>query len=312
MADCQDLINETQRLLMPLNRDVVLSLSSNYTAGGTTISFTDTSVNANNTKMILPGVVISVDLELMLVTSAPSGGSFGVQPGYLGSTQANHSSGVLIYVNRRFTDFECFQQINHVLDDLGSMGLYNLAELEVTFNPVIQAYDLTDVNTSTAISNYIDGIAVRYKTPLPDRKYGTIPSNKWEVLPFASTTVESYFPSGYSLILNDVAWPGLPILFLFKQGFSHFTGYTDSATTIAHLGSTMFDIPPMGAMLRMVQPREVERNQFVAQPDSRFAPEVPPGAVAASTNAVAASYMQRIANEKERLKRAERHFRSRR
>lgn len=311
MATLQSIINETQRLLAPVQRSIAVNLSANYTAGGTTLSFTDGSAGSVNTGSILPGTILSIDLELFYVSGVVAGGSIPVIGGFAGSTAANHASSSLIYINRRFTDFECMQQINNVLDELGGSGLWNLGELTLTYNAVQQAYDLTDVNTSQVISNYVAPIAIRYKTPLPDRKYLTIPSNRFEVLPMGGTTVDTNFPSGYQLILNGSGWPGQQMIFLFQQGFTHFASYTDNAQTVAKLGATMNDIPPMGAMLRMVPPREVQRNQPYAQPDGRLAPETPPGAIAASTNVVRANYEMRINQEKARLKQLIGQFRRR-
>jgi hypothetical protein len=309
MATLNDLVQETQRLLQPQQRSIPVFLNGNYTAGATTISFTDSSAASVNTMSIVPGVTLSMDLELFLVTSAPSGGSVGVLPGYFGSTQASHFSGALVYVNRKFTDFECMQQINHTLDELGGSGLYNLATLEFSYNAVQQAYDMTDINTSNPMSNYIEGVALRYKTPLPDRKYRTVPTMHFEIQPVPGA--DTNFPSGYALTLNDSGWPGQNMVFYYKQGFNYFASYADNAQTVAGLAPTMNDIPPMGAMIRMVSPREVARNQTVSQPDSRLAPEVPPGAVAASVNAVRANYISRISDEKSRLKRNIGQFRRR-
>lgn len=306
-----DLVNETQRLLAPVQRSIAVTLNGNYTAGGTSLAFTDGSAGGVNAQSILPGTILSVDLELFLVTGVVSGGSVPVSGGYLGSANVNHTSGVLVYINRRFTDFECRQQINHVLDELGGEGLWHLGELTLSYNAVQQAYDLTDVNTSVAITNYIDKIALRFKTPLPDRKYRTIPTSHFEVMPLGSTLVDTMFPSGYSLILNDGAWPGQQMIFLFQQGFTHFAAYTDDAQTTALLGSTMNDLPPMGAMLRMVPPREVQRNQPYAQPDGRLATETPPGAISGSVNMVRAMYETRINEEKARLKKLIGQFRTR-
>ena len=312
MANLQSMVNETQRLLAPVQRGITLNLSANYTAGGTSLSFTDGSAGSVNTMSILPGTVLSVDLELFLVTGVVSGGTIPVSGGFLGSTNVNHTSPGLIWVNRRFTDFECMQQINNVLDELSGMGLWHLGELTLSYNPVIQAYDLTDVNTSVAITGYIGPVALRYKTPFPDRKYPTIPSSNFEVIPMGSTTVDTNFPSGYQLILNSAGYPGQPMIFLFQQAFPHFTGYTDDAQSVALLGSTMNDIPPMGAMLRMVPPREVARNQPYAQPDGRLAPETPPNSIQTSVNVVRGNYEMRIGQEQDRLKQLIGQFRRRR
>ena len=306
------MVNETQRLLAPVQRGITLNLSANYTAGGTSLSFTDGSAGSVNTMSILPGTVLSVDLELFLVTGVVSGGTIPVSGGFLGSTNVNHTSPGLIWVNRRFTDFECMQQINNVLDELSGMGLWHLGELTVNYNPVIQAYDLTDANTSIAITGYIAPVALRYKTPFPDRKYPTIPSSHFEVIPMGGTTVDTNFPSGYQLILNAAGYPGQPMIFLFQQTFTHFANYSDDAQTVAKLGVTMNDLPPMGAMLRMVPPREVQRNQPYSQPDGRLAPETPPGAIAGSVNVVRGNYEMRVGQEQDRLKQLIGQFRRRR
>lgn len=299
---CQDIINETQRLLAPIQKGIAVTLSSSYTSGGTTLAITDGSAGSVNTMSILPGTVLSVDLELFYVTGVVSGGVVPVSGAFQGSTAANHASGTLVWVNRRFTDFECFRQINNVLDDL-SGDLYNIGECTITANAVYQAYDLTDTNTSTAISNYIEPIALRYKQPTPDRKYGTIPKNRFEVLPMGGTTVDTNFPSGYQLIVNGAGgWPGQQMIFLYKQGFTHFASYTSDAQTVAKLSSSMNDIPPMGAMIRMVAPREIQRNQPYSQPDGRLAAETPPGAISGSVNAVRMMYLSRVRQESERLK----------
>ena len=302
MATLNSLIQETQRLLAPVQRSIAVTLSANYSIGGTSLSFTDGSSGGVNTLSILPGTVLSIDLELFYVSGVVANGSIPVTGGYLGSTNANHASGVLVYINRRFTDFECMAQINNSLNELSGMGLWHLGELTLNYNPVIQSYDLTDANTGNPISGYIGPIALRYKTPFPDRKYPTIPSSSFEVIPMGSSTTDTNFPSGYALILNGAGYPGQPMIFLYRQAFSHFSAYTDDAQSVALLAPTMNDLPPMGAMLRMVPPREVQRNQPYAQPDGRLAPETPPGAIAGSVNVVRGNYEMRVGQEQDRLK----------
>jgi hypothetical protein len=305
-----DAVNQVKRRVMPTQQVPTLVLAQNYTAAGTTINFTDNSNGAVNSTAIQPGMIISIDLELFYCQTSASSGMVTVVPGYLGSTEANHTAGVLIYINPRFSDFDILTAINNELDDLtGDKGLFNLAEIEMTYNPVIQNYDLTDVNTSQPISNYIEGVALRYKTPLPDRKYRTIPSTRWEVLPFASTTVDANFPSGYGLILNDEAWPGMNMLFLFRQAFSHVANYTDSFQTVANVPAEINRIIPLGAAIELMSGREVERNQLQSQPDPRLAPEVPPGAVTNSAAGLMREHQAFVASEQARLKRLLNSFR---
>jgi hypothetical protein len=94
----------------------------------------------------------------------------------------------------------------------------------------------------------------------------------------------------------------MPLRITYKQQFQPFAALTDDATTVAGLSSTMYDLPPLGAMIAIVAPREVKRNQIDAAPDSRRATEVPPGAVMNSVAQVLALRARRINAEASRLK----------
>ena len=93
----------------------------------------------------------------------------------------------------------------------------------------------------------------------------------------------------------------MPFRVTYKQQFSPFVNLTDDATTVAGLSSTMYDLPPLGAMVALVAPREVKRNQIEAEPDSRRGTEVPPGAVMNSVAQVLALRQRRINAEATRL-----------
>lgn len=314
MATLQDLINETQRRIDPVPRDIVVTLSSSVAAGATSLPYTDTSAGGVNIGVALPGTVVAVDLELFLVTGPAAAGALPVSPGYRGSTQASHTASTLIHLKPRYSDFDILTAINHDLDDLCSTenGLYHLGSLEITYNPTIVAYDLTDINTGNPISGLIDIIAIRGKWPYPDRKYRAVPSTSWELIPAMS--IDPNFPSGYSLVLNDsrAMFPGMPINVIYKQQFVHLTNYTDNVQTVANLPQTCNDLPPLGAMLQLIAPREIQRNTLGAQPDGRLATEVPPGAVMNSVSGVLRQRQMRINSESANLRtRYESHMRRR-
>ena len=296
MTTAQDLINKVALRLEPTQRDIVVTLGANSLAGATSLTYTDTSPAAVASGAIQIGTILSLDLELFLVTGAPTATTIPVSPGYRGSIQAAHTSGILIHVNPIFSDFQILQAINDDLDSLCSIenGLWALGMLEVTYNQVYIAYDLTDVNTGLAISNYKDGIALRYKTPWPDRKYIGIPEQKWEVVPIDNDT---NFPSGYQLNLMAGGYPGFPVEFVYKQGFNHLVNYTDNVQSVTGLPSTCNDLPPLGAILILVAPREVRRNDPGSQPDSRLAPETPPAAIMNSVAGVDKQRERRITEE---------------
>ena len=86
----------------------------------------------------------------------------------------------------------------------------------------------------------------------------------------------------------------MPFRITYKSQFQPFVNMTDDATTVAGLASFMYDLPPLGAMVALVAPREVKRNQIDSAPDSRRATEVPPGAVMNSVAQVLALRQRRI------------------
>ncbi len=87
----------------------------------------------------------------------------------------------------------------------------------------------------------------------------------------------------------------------YSARFSPLVNLSDALTAVAGLAPTMYDLPPLGAMVALVAPREVKRNQIDAEPDSRRAPEVPPGAVMNSVAGVLRPRQSRINAESMRL-----------
>jgi hypothetical protein len=145
------------------------------------------------------------------------------------------------------------------------------------------------------MTNFVGGaggvLSVQQKQPYPIGYWVPLPRKKWTVTSTADTTD---FPSGYALRINCGGYPGMPFRVTYKAKFSPFVNLTDDATSVAGLSSTMYDLPPLGAMVALVAPREIKRNQIDAAPDSRRATEVPPGAVMNSVAQVLALRQRRI------------------
>ena len=221
------------------------------------------------------GTILGCELELFYVQNV-SGTTVTVVPGYLGSTSANHSAGALVYLNPRFSFYDVQTAINDDLSDLCSPenGLYAVGSLEITYNPAQIAYDLPGV------TGLIDIISVQYNVPYPINYWVPMTRGRdWLLNPTSDTTD---FASGYALRLlggRQLPYPGLPMRVVYKQTFAPFVNLTDDATTVAGLSSTMTDLPPLGAMVALVAPHEVRRNEIDSEPDSRRGNEVPPGAV---------------------------------
>lgn len=292
VATLGSMINQVLRRIQPGQQVETLTLASAYTAGGTSLTVADLA--GTILPSLRPEVVIAIDLELFYV-QAVSGTVVTVVPGYLGSNMANHSLNALVYLNPRWSQFDIMCAINDDLADLCAPdnGLYQVNSVEITYNPATVGYDLAGVN------GLIDIISVQQKQPYPIGYWVPIPRSKWTLTANADLTA---FPSGYALRLNSSGYPGMPFRVTYKGAFAPFSNLTDDATNIAGLSPTMYDLPPLGAMVALVAPREVKRNQIDSAADSRRATEVPPGAVMNSVAQVLALRQRRINAEASRLK----------
>jgi len=291
MATLGSMISQTLRRVQPGQQVEALTLNGAYTAGSTSLVVSDPA--GTILPSLRPETVISIDLELLYV-QAVSGTTVTVVPGYLGSTEANHASNAMVYLNPRFSAFDIMTAINDDLNDLCSPenGLYTVASVEVPYNPATVGYDLTGV------TGLIGVLSIQQQQPYPIGYWVPIPRKKWTLTANADTTA---FPSGYALRLNTGGYPGMPLRVTYKQQFQPFVNLTDDATTVAGLSNTMYDLPPLGAMVALVAPREIKRNQIDAAPDSRRATEVPPGSVMNSVAQVLALRARRINAEASRL-----------
>ena len=283
------MIAQVLRRVQPGQQMPSLVLSGNFTAGSTSMSVSDPS--GEILPNLRPETVIAVDLELFYVQNV-SGPTVTVVPGYLGSNEAAHTSGALVYLNPRFSAFDIQEAINDDLNDLCSPenGLYAVNSIELSYNPATVGYDLTPAGGS-AVTGLIDILSIQQPQPYPIGYWVPWKRGTWTLTANADTTA---FPSGYALRLNRGGYPGMPFRITYKSQFQPFVNLTDDATSVAGLMSFMYDLPPLGAMVALVAPREVKRNQIDSAPDSRRATEVPPGAVMNSVAQVLALRQRRI------------------
>lgn len=296
MATLATLIAQVLRRIQPGQQVEALTLNGPYTAGATSMSVSDPA--GTILPSLRPETVISIDLELFYV-QAVSGTTVTVVPGYLGSLEANHNSGEMVYLNPRFSAFDIMQAINDDLNDLCAPenGLYAVNSIEISYNPATVGYDMTGATGFMGGAGSI--LSIQQKIPYPIATWIPFPRRKWTLTSNADTTD---FPSGFGLRLNTDGFPGLPFRVTYKSYFEPFVNLTDDATDVAGLSNTMYDLPPLGAVVALVAPREVKRNQIDSAPDSRRATEVPPGAVMNSVAQVLALRQRRINAEAGRLK----------
>lgn len=286
MTTAADLIASTKRLLLsgevePRNR---LAADVSPGAGTLTLSFDASNVAA--------GMLLQVGLELFYVWSVDaSAGTVSVDGAQEGSVAAAHDTGDIVVINPKFPDFTVLAALNDDLADLSSPvnGLYRVRTVTLPYAAGRGGYDLTGVDDLLEIHD------VRYDT-------GGLPGD-WMSLTSVSVgrnLPTSSFTSGTGLFIGDGGANGRDMVVTYRAPFGQLAALDDDVADTG-LPTTAFDLPPMGAAIRLVVGREVERNFTDSQGDSRRSSEVPPGAVQASWRGLEGKRQQRITAEASRL-----------
>ena len=287
MTTANDLVEETRRLLMSGQRDPMNKLAAAPDADDTTFTFT------YDLNQIQAGAYVAVGLEIVYVWSAdPTAKTATVERGVLGSTAASHASGDLAYANPRFPTFSIFQALNSDLDDLcaPNNGLYATSTADITFDASVGGFDL-------GTSSFIDVVAVQANYP-GTREWDDV--KQWRV---QRKTDTDDFASGTSLELYGGMVPGYTVRVVYSVPFTHFTDLTTNVTA-TNLPTTAYDLPPLGAAMKLAGVREVQRNFTDVQADPRRSTEVGTNAQVAGMQAMARLRQQRIKAEATRLQSA--------
>lgn len=280
------MIEETKRNLYSGQSESVNRLDGAISASATSILFKYDLVN------IQRGSVLCVDLEEMQVWDT-SGKTATVSRSINGSSPATHLDLATVFVQPRFSNFRIFQAINHDLDDLSSPinGMYRVLTSSLTYNPAIEGYDLTG-----SLANPVLGIVdIDYATPGPAK---TMPSISTFSLKRLSNTTD--FPSGNALVLYAGGFPGLEVRVRYRTSFGQFVNLGDTHTTVG-LPATAVDLPPLGASMRLVAPRDVKRSFSETQGEPRRAEEVPVGSANSAMRGIMMLRQSRILAEAARL-----------
>lgn len=287
-------VSRTRGHLMSGRQEARNTLAANYSAGAGVLTL------SQQLGAIVPGVRLSIDLNTFYVISV-TGVTATVIGGQEGSADVGATSGTLVRVAPRFTDFEIAEALLGELDDLSSPdnGLFQVSTLNLTSSSAVGGYDLSGL-----LSDPIDIYSVRaqgYGTALD---WVEVPRSEYRLDRMADTAV---FPSGYALQLyRTQTTDGLTLRVIYRRGFDAPAlplGAEDLATDLATTGlpASAWDIPPMGAAMRLVLTTEIKRNFTESQGDTRRAGEVQAGARAASMRPLAALRAQRIMAESGRL-----------
>lgn len=260
-------------------------LSAAYSKGDTTLTFQYPLGG------IQPGARISAGLNTFYVWEV-AGNTATVSAGEDGATDQDLDSGTIVRVRPRFTDHEILDAVNDDLRDLSSPynGLFAMNEVEFTYESAYTGFELD-------APDLIQVYEVRYEDVGSFRDWPRMASTSYRVVQNAPT---SDFPSGTAIFIYGEAEAGNAVRVLYKANFTTLNSLS-SGVRISGLPDSAWDIPPMGAAIKLMASREIKRNLTESQGDTRRANEVQAGALANSYRGLAAIRASRIAAERSRL-----------
>jgi hypothetical protein len=287
MATGQTWVDSTRSLLLSGFSEERNKLSSAYTAGGTTLNFTYPLGG------IRPGTRLCIGRNNFYVY-AVDGLTATVAGGEDSTTDANAASGAVVRVNPRFPDNEIWNALSDDLFDLSSPmnGLFAIGTVDFTYSSATNGYDLGSI-----ASSLIDGYEVKYLTSSGYKNTPRIPKDMWRINRNVNTTE---IASGLSLELFQSAEVGRSVRLTYKSTFTMVSSLTANVSTTG-LHASAYDLPPIGAAIRLMAGREIKRNFIESQGDTRRATEVGAGATMQSANGLKQLRAQRIAQEAARL-----------
>lgn len=254
-----------------------------------------TTLDDNDTSVVLDhhprgaqeGARVSIDFEDMYVFNTDvASQTLTVLRGDAGSTAAAHTSGAIVWVNPKWSRFQVLRAVNAELAALPARGVVGFATLDLTFSAPVAGYDLDGLTPDDVLDIY----EVLADQPGPATHWRPISS--WRLVRDAPDD----FPSGLGIVLNESGYPGHTVRVTYKTRFTAATPADggDDLTEVAGIDANAHELVALGAALRLLAGREVRRNQLGAQPDTRRAEDVPPGASLQSSRGLQAVYDEEL------------------
>ena len=281
-----DVIDRTLRRLGSTPR--INSLATELDLGTTAFSFGHTLTHVD------VGTILQIGTELMYVwdlnTSDPA--VVTVERAFGGSGLGIHGIGAQVTINPVYPRFDVAWAINDELASLVGHGLFQYRATEFTWNPALVGYEISD----PAI---LEGLDLSWEMPTGFREWPRLTTDAWRLEQNADPDA---FPSGKALFIKEGGYPGKPMRFIYRATFSSLVNGVDDVQQVSGLHAEAADILSLGAAIRMIDPVEVERNNYRTQGDTRRPSEVPPGAAMRSTTAMMNQRERRIGEERTRLR----------
>ena len=284
MTTVADLVSDVRRRVYGSMTENVNLVQTSASAGQTSFQL-ELGVDG-----IQKGMILSSGLNVWFVKGVYStDNTVFVIPGYDNSPKTAITTGDMVYVRPRMTDWFAFNSINDQLRRLSSpdAGLYKIGTWVAEVDPTYQTYVVP-----VEAENMINLLRVRWRSPgttdvwteIPDRYYRWVYSNEQNIV---------------RLLYNVPS--GTDIEFTYKAPFSQATSLSDDLVEDIGLSESMIDIPALGAAVSLLRTTEARRNQITTQGDSRRADEVSMTANSSIATQMEREYRQRVQDEMVRL-----------
>jgi hypothetical protein len=246
------------------------------------------------------GAQLSVGLETMYVEASVSQ-QLTVERGADGTIASQHKDGDVVLVNPEFTNNRIFRAINDELRALPGDGIYRVKSLDRTLLPTAEGYDLA--------ADVLKVVDVWWQHKWDSTDWTAVASYETQ---FAMPT--STFPSGAALFIPERPfrnWPNnvftndgnlnraLRIRYFAPLGL--LTTLFDDVLTVTGIPSTALDVIAIGAAIRLMSGRPVQRVSALGQPDPRNAADVKVGDVLNSAVGLRQLRQNRITQEAAQL-----------
>lgn len=281
MTACSVVMERTRALLMTSQRDVVNSLSSAVSVSATSVSMT------SDTSGITVGSWIDIDAESMIVTGV-SALDVSVIRAQRGSTANPHAAGSVVRVNPRFHGADIFEAINNTLAHLCSptCGLFRP---EIVTSSIVGLHSIP----LSPSSELLEVRSVTYKAATD--RYAFLDGWIVQRHPYSAT-----FPAGVELKLSKPAYAA-PIEIVCATEFIPMDDTADDIEGTSGLAASAVPLLQVGAALWLAAGREIARNFFETQGDTRRAGEVPSGSQNAAMQGLRIQFAQKVTAEAQRL-----------
>lgn len=279
-----DSIRETRNIVYGSMSEQINLLAYPYVAAADRLEF------KLDVAGITPGMILASGLNVWYVTEVtPASKTVYVVPNYDGSMSSPLSSGEVVYLRPRATDWMLFNEVNRAITQMSSRtsGLYRESAEHVQGQ--FGRWGVYDLQTT----GFDSIVAVRAREPWgrADGGWKRLGDKDWR---YNSNDNQLRILNPQFSWVNDIE-------VVYRSRFRPGTDLLSDLVLWCGLGETMTDIPALGAAAGLLLTTEGRRSQLSAQSDPRKAAEVQMGSNSSAAREMRRRYEQRIDDEAIRL-----------